>query len=171
LVAFQQVTAELQGGAQVDEAIISANVGATAQEAGGSYQDAIRLSFDDAQRGLKYSLLRITSLMRLSEQDAAELRRLAELAVQELDVTDAANAIVSRASAAPLVVAIANIVANAHGSRRAAACGAIFGVYTAFEIEDRDLAGILGAVAGAVAASTVAFVREEAESTFILRGQ
>jgi hypothetical protein len=150
---------------------ISADVGATAGEAGGSYQHAIRLSFDDAQRGLKYALLRITSLMRLGEQDAAELRRLAELAVQELDVTDVATAIVSRADAAPLAVTVAKILLSAQGSKRAAFCGAIFGIYTAFELEDRDLAGIIGAVAGAVASSTVAFAREQAESNFFLRDQ
>jgi hypothetical protein len=155
----------------VGDATISADVGATAREAGGSYQHAIRLSFDDAQRGLKYALLRITSLMRLGEQDAADLRRLAELAVQELDVTDVATAIVARADAAPLTVAVANILLGAQGSRRAAICGAIFGIYTAFELEDRDLAGIIGAVSGAVAASTVAFAREQAESSFFLRNQ
>ena len=150
------------------EATISADLNTAATEAGGSYDSAIDLSFEDAPNGLKYALRRIAALMRLSEGDEEELRRLVQLAVQEGDVTEAANAITGRADANPVAVAVAKIIAAARGSKRSAACGAIFGVYVAFRL-DSQLAGVIGAVAGAVAASTVAFAHERAEAQFLLR--
>jgi hypothetical protein len=152
----------------VGEATISADLDTAAGEAGGSYERAINLSFEDAANGLKYALRRISSLMRLSERDEEELRQLVDLAVHEGDLTDTAHAITARADAAPVTVALAKIVANARGSKRSAACGALFGVYVAFE-QDNQLAGIIGAAAGAVAASTIEFAQEQAQTLFFLR--
>jgi uncharacterized membrane protein len=152
----------------VGEATISADLDTAATEADGSYDSAIDLSFEDAPNGLKYALKRVAAVMRLSERDEEELRRLVRLAVEELDVRDAANAITGRADANPVAVALAKVVAAARGSKRSAACGAIFGVYVAFRL-DSQLAGVIGAVAGAVAASTVAFADERADVQFLLR--
>jgi hypothetical protein len=147
---------------------ISGDVPTIASSAGAThYHNATDKSFDDARRGLRYVLLRL-SLLGLTEQDRAELGELARLAFQESDVTAAANQIKNRAAASPLAIAIADIVASSRGSQRMAMLGAVLGAYAALHaVGDGSgshiFQGVLGAIAGAVALSTSTFAQNALE--------
>jgi hypothetical protein len=135
------------------------------RDAGSNYGFAIGLSSGDARNGLKYVLLRLSSL-GLTAEDQQELRELARLAFNDLDVKDAAERI-TKTSASPLALAIADIVQNAGGSfenmvsTKMALLGAVFGAYTAIRPgrSDDGSEGVLGAIAGAVAVSTNEFLQ------------
>jgi hypothetical protein len=81
----------------------------TSLDAGVNFDFATGLSFDDARNGLKYVLLRL-SLLGLSAEDQQELRELAKLAFNDLDVKNAAARITNTNTASRLAVAIAEIV-------------------------------------------------------------
>ena len=135
--------------------------------AGSTYRNAIRLSFDDARNGLKYALLRL-SLLGLTDQDRLQLSELARLAYQELDVSKVAIEIRNSETASQLAVAIADIVDNSQGSKKLALCGAVFGAYATLGglsegSSSQILRGVLGAIAGAVAVSTIKFTQDEME--------
>lgn len=135
-------------------------------DAGVNYDFAIGLSFDDARNGLKYVLLRL-SLLGLSAEDQQELRELARLAFNELDLKNVATRITNTNTASPLAVAIADIVQRAgeksasSTSTKMAMLGAVFGAYAVIR-EGRsngESEGVLGAIAGAVAVSTGEFLQ------------
>src|ERR1700730_4760056 len=105
-------------------------------DAGMNYDFATGLSFGDARNGLKYVLLRL-SLLGLSAEDQQELRELAKLAFNDLDVKNAAARITNTNTASRLAVAIAEIVQRAgekiasSTSTKMAMLGAVFGAYAA----------------------------------------
>ena len=155
------------------------------QEAGQLYNSALDLSFEDVGGGLRYALLRL-STQGLTEQDQEELAELGRLAIQELDVEQAANRIRERADARPLAVAIADIVRHATfsgegggTSTKMAMLGAVYGAYAgmAFSPGGDDPRGrsILGAIAGAIATSTNKVLQDTLEARswqgFLERGQ
>jgi hypothetical protein len=152
----------------MENTAISGDVQGIARAADTTYRNATSFSFDDAQNGLKYALLRL-SVLELSEQDRAELRELGGFAFQELEVTRVANQITARETASPLAVTIANIVEQSRrGSKKMAFCGAVFGAYAALGLGSEGkrseiLKGVLGAIAGAVAVTTSQFARDEME--------
>jgi hypothetical protein len=114
----------------------------------------------DTERGLRYSLLRL-ELGGLTVQDRTELLELGRLAIGELNVVRPAAAITGREDASPLAVAIAEVVRDGRGSKKALMLGAVFGAY-AFAItagsgaESAARASIVGAVAGGCALATSA---------------
>jgi hypothetical protein len=137
-----------------------------ALEAGVNYDFATGLSFDDARNGLKYVLLRL-SLLGLSAEDQQELRELARLAFNELDLKNVAARITNTNTASPLAVAIADIVQRAgeksagNTSTKMAMLGAVFGAYAVIRggRSDAGSEAVLGAIAGAVAVSTGEFLQ------------
>ncbi|CCK24499.1 hypothetical protein BN159_0120 [Streptomyces davaonensis JCM 4913] len=127
--------------------------------------------FDDvAQRRLHYHLLRLT-LVGLTREDVDELRGLARLVFDSADVSGQAERIRQRPGSSGLAVAIADIVQSSTDGlpREQALLGAILGAYTmtggsaaaaGLPADFRDTAAVLGAVGGAIAASTSPLVFE-----------
>jgi hypothetical protein len=160
------------------------------QEAGEVYRFAIDFSVEDSARALRYPLLRLSNLLRLPEQEpkkglrgAEELTELGQIVIQGGDVVEAADRIIERQDASPLAVTIASIVrASAFGTedrRRRAMLGAVFGAYGALK-ESTQTGGdphtkavreqetisraVLGAIGGAVAATTYQELQEILEA-------
>src|SRR5262245_45841241 len=96
-----------------------------AREAGNLYVNARRLAFEDARLGLKYMLLRLSTL-GLSDQDQKQLHKLARLVFAGADGAQEVERVGNRKTASPLAVAIANIVASA-SEKKQAMLGAVFG--------------------------------------------
>ena len=149
------------------------------QEAGEVYHSAIHFSVNDATRALRYPLLRLNNLLRLPEQEpmeghraAEELTELGQIVTQGGDVVEVADRIRERPHASPLVVAIASIMRATAGIpedfRRGAMLGAVFGAYTGLESShiggDPHARAVLGAIGGAVAATTYTEVQERLEA-------
>jgi hypothetical protein len=112
-----------------------------------------RQPFEDARRGLRYPLLRL-SLVGLSQRDVKELTELGQAIIQEGDVREAAKRIAERRGASPLAVVIAGIVHNAEKrDEREVMLGAIFGAFAGLESRQMREA-VLGAIGGALASST-----------------
>lgn len=129
-----------------------------------------RIHDDVAQRRLHYHLLRLT-LVGLTQEDIAELRRLAQLVFEDADVSEQADRIRQRPGAGGLAVAIADIVAAAPDGplSRRALLGAVLGAYSmtggssaaaGLSADFRDTAAVMGAVGGAIAATTSELVLE-----------
>jgi hypothetical protein len=142
------------------------------REAGEQFRFAAQFSFEDAgQQRLRYHLLRLTSV-GLTKEDVEELGELGRLAFQESDVTEQATKIKQRADASSLAFAIADILDGAGSgvggpvSLRAVMLGAVLGAYTSVsrvpEV-DQSAVAILGAIGGAVAASTSTFIRDNVD--------
>jgi hypothetical protein len=135
--------------------------------AGEHFQASTQFSFEDAmQRRLRYHLLRLTAV-GLTADDVRDLSELGRLAFQDSDVTEQSTKIKRRAEASPLAFAIADILERAGSASpssvrlRTVMLGAVLGAYTALGDlpgDDRSAAAVLGAVGGAVAASTSAVV-------------
>jgi hypothetical protein len=134
-------------------------------DAGVNYDLATGLTFDDTRNGLKYVLLRLSSLGLIAE-DQQELRELARLAFNNQDVKEVEGRIINT-SASALTVAIASIAQRAgeritgNTSAKMALLGAVFGAYIAISagVSDGGREGVLGAIAGAVAVSTSEFLQ------------
>ncbi len=150
---------------------LSGDAREVSRAAGSTYHSAIDLSLEDGRNGLGYVLLRL-SVLGLTKQDQDQLRELAQRAYQELDVAESASRIRMRESASPLAVAIADIVDDSpQGRKRMAMAGAVFGAYvglvnTRLSGPDdflKTIAGVLGAMAGAIAVSTSTFIQDEME--------
>jgi hypothetical protein len=124
----------------------------------GSFDHDIALFFEDGRLGLKYILLRL-SVAGLTPQDQRNLRDLLATACKDQDVTQSAQRVREAEAVSPLAVAIADIVENARRKKKEAALGAIFGAHGAVG-SGRD--PIESAVAGAVAASAIAFLDDHA---------
>lgn len=136
------------------------------REAGALFRSGSERIFDDvAQRRLRYHLLRLTTV-GLTETDVEDLRELGRLAFEDVDVTDKSTRIKQRADASELAVAIADILEQApvRGSRARVMVGAVLGAYAVvggtaaaadMTRQDRSAAAVLGAVGGALAASTI----------------
>jgi hypothetical protein len=137
--------------------------------AGELFRVAAGFSFEDAEpRRLRYHLLRLT-VVGLAKEDVADLGELGRLAFQGSDVKTQATKIKQRVDASPLAFAIADIVEQAGdvvGGRvdpKAVMLGAVLGAYTslggASDVPESSVA-TLGAIGGAVAASTSTFVAD-----------
>ena len=112
-----------------------------------------RLPFEDARRGLRYPLQRL-SLVGLSQQDMKELTELGQAVIQDGDVREAAKRIGERRGASPLAVVIAGVVHNAEKrDEMEVMLGAIFGAFAGLESR-RMSEAVLGAMGGALAATT-----------------
>ncbi len=139
-----------------------------AGDAGERFHSGDGFAFQDAmQHRLRYHLLRLT-VVGLSQDEVVPLVELARVAFDGGDVTAAAAAIRERPGATPLAAALAAIVERAApggGSRGGLAdvlLGAVVGAYAGVaerSDRDREQAAVLGAVGGAIAASTGPFVR------------
>jgi hypothetical protein len=135
--------------------------------AGGYFRSAAEMSFDDAlQRRFRYHLLRLT-VFGLTDDDVADLGELARLAFENSDPTQQIAKIKQREDVSPLAFAIADIVEQ--GSSRGSVdlsvvlLGAVLGAYTTQSgIADLDSTtiAIVGAIGGAVAASTSTVIRD-----------
>lgn len=133
--------------------------------AGSLYGSGVNRIFDDvAQRRLHYHLLRLT-LVGLSREDIDELRKLAQLVFDGADVSEQTDRIRQHPGSSGLAVAIADIVGGTPDGlpRERALLGAVLGAYTMtggssaaadLPADFRDAAAVLGAVGGAIAAST-----------------
>lgn len=137
------------------------------REAGQHFRSAADLAFEDARsERLRYHLLRLT-VVGLTKDDVQDLGELARLAFQESDVTEHVSKIKQRADASSLAFAIADILERAGSggrgtvSLKAAMFGAVLGAYTSLDDNpdvDKSAVAVLGAVGGAVATSTSAFI-------------
>jgi hypothetical protein len=141
-------------------------------EAGELYRFGIDLSIQDSEFGLRYPLLRLGSLLDLPEQEREELAELGRIVIQDGDVGEIAGRIMERQGASPLAVAIANIVQEARffggGDMRGAMLGAVFGAYAGIDSsqtgDDRAVRAVLGAIGGALAASTYTRLQDMLEA-------
>ncbi|MBI3423088.1 MAG: hypothetical protein HY011_09125 [Acidobacteria bacterium] len=142
-----------------------------AQAAGNQYANAHRLALDDARRGLKYMLLRL-SLLGLSHEEQHQLRQLARLACAgaEAAVLEAAEQIKERPTASPLAVALADIVLAAPGQKEAL-LGALFGAYAGLGRGRNITGGITGAGAGALACATETLLQQPSELQHFLAAE
>lgn len=133
-------------------------MGSTPEEAGPHFNHGMSLFIEDGRLGLKYILLRLEN--ELTEQDRKNLRDLIACACEDKDVNEPADRARKAPSASRLAVAIADIVQNSNSShKKAAALGAIFGAHgTPFGSSRQKF--IEAAVAGAVAASSVAILND-----------
>ena len=140
-----------------------------AHRAGEFFRVAAGLSFEDAEpQRLRYHLLRLT-VVGLTKEDVADLAELGRLAFQDSDVKKQATKIKQRVDASPLAFAIADIVEQAGDvlggrvSTKTVMLGAVLGAYTslggASDVPQSSVA-TLGAIGGAVAVSTNAFVAD-----------
>jgi hypothetical protein len=103
---------------------------ALAGEASDRYNGAMGLFQEDARLGVKYLILRL-ELLGLTNDEIADLRRLAQVVFAGADPSTAAQAILHRPSATPLAVVIANVALGAPAeSKRAALMGAILGAHS-----------------------------------------
>jgi len=150
------------------------------QEAGEVYRFAIDFSVEDSARALRYPLLRLNSeFFRLPEgsttglsPEAEELTELGRILLQGGDGVEIADRIKEGQDASPLAVAIASIVkASALGredSRRGAMLGAVFGAYAGLKSShiggDPHTRAVLGAIGGAVAATTYTELQKSLEA-------
>lgn len=140
--------------------------------AGSICNDTILEASDDAHHGLRYLLLRL-EVAGLKDADREQLGALARLIQEPVDgaaVTKAVEGIKSRTSAAPLAIAIADIVAAAPVARmKMTLLGALFGAYLGVDLpievagfDPQDpTTGVLGAIAGTIAVSTNSILQEE----------
>lgn len=156
-----------------------------------SYRDITETSFGDSENGLRYMVARLsgTVSMGLEGDDRRQLGEIASIAISgQGDLERVAEDIRARESAAhPLLLAVADILqqsGNFGTTRRTAAFGALFGAYLmvgsglglAFNdilkaggysgiLLDDALLPIIGAIAGAVATTSLEFVRNRREDT------
>lgn len=140
-------------------------------EAGEHFRFVAGFTFEDAeQRRLRYHLLRLT-VVGLGHDDVAELGELGRLAFQGSDVTAQVAKVKARAGASPLARAIAGIVGRATefpgpGGAKAVMFGAVLGAYAGLsDVKglDRSVVAVLGAIGGAAASTTSAFVASEVD--------
>jgi hypothetical protein len=140
-------------------------------EASDRFNEGIRLFGEDGEGGLRYILLRL-ELAGLTEQDQRNLGDLVAIACQGQDVMESADRVRKVESASPLAVAIADIVQKADSHRKAAALGAVFGAHGAVGSGGDP---IEAAVAGAVAASSIALIDDRSLGggldQFLVRGR
>jgi hypothetical protein len=122
-----------------------------------TFDGANDLFVEDGSLGLKYVLQRL-ELVGLTEQDRQNLRDLAAAACRDQDVAGPAERVRTAPSAAPLAVAIADIVEHSGGSKKAAVLGAIFGAHGSLMPFGGGRDPIEGAAAGAAVASAIALV-------------
>ncbi|WP_406292077.1 hypothetical protein [Embleya sp. NBC_00896] len=114
-------------------------------------------------RRLRYHLLRLTTV-GLTQVDVEDLGELGRLAFEDVDVIEQSTRIKQRADASALAVAIAEIVeqsARRDGPRARVMVGAVLGAYAALHDipqENESTVAVLGAVGGALAASTMPVV-------------
>ena len=142
------------------------------EEAGEVYRLAFNFSGQDSARGLRYSLIRLGSLLDIPGRDMEELSELGRTVIQEGDVGEVADRIRERRGTSPLAVAIASIVRNAklsNGDPRAAMLGAVFGAYAGLETsqiigQNPRANAILGAIGGALSATTNTRLQEILEA-------
>ncbi len=133
--------------------------------AGENFGLAAQMSVEDAmQRRLRYHLLRLT-VFGLHQDEIEDLGELGRLSFGESDVTGQTTKIKERAGASSLAFAIADMVERAGGavSRRGVFTGAVLGAYAAVgDVRDMDqtAVAILGAIGGAIAASTSSFIAD-----------
>ncbi|MCL5996218.1 MAG: hypothetical protein M1546_09185 [Chloroflexi bacterium] len=109
------------------------------------------------------------SVLGLTTEDQAELKELVRRVTQNMDVAEVANKIVNRQTASPVAAAIAALVLQGRGSKKAILLGALFGAYatldTLNQADSNALQNTLQAVsAGAVAAATIQFTQEQSET-------
>lgn len=137
--------------------------------AGENFGLAAQMSFEDAmQRRLRYHLLRLTAV-GLHRDEVEDLGELGRLSFGESDVTGQTTKIKERPGASSLAFAIADMVERADGgaggavSRRGVFTGAVLGAYAALgDVRDIDqtAVAVLGAIGGAIAASTSTFIAD-----------
>jgi hypothetical protein len=129
------------------------------QEAGTRYARAISLGHEDLQlRAVKYLLLRLT-VGGLNSEDVDRLRPLARAAFFEEDVTAEVNEVRKSKKSSPLALALADVVAEAKGSKRMAMLGAVLGAHAALGARvdqgaQHGLAEMQGAIVGAAVFET-----------------
>ena len=140
--------------------------GQNVKEAGIAFESSAALAAGDARNGLKYVLLRLSTL-GLSAKEQEQLRELGRRVLEGADVTQVGDRIKTNQSASPLAVAIVDIVQISFNKisfdesstvpKKAALLGAVFGAYAAVPTGDPNEA-VLSAIAGAVALSTNALL-------------
>jgi hypothetical protein len=136
---------------------ITDNVQRILRDAASDYSVGTDLALEDAQNGARYALLRLRSLVGLTEQDREQLGELARLVFEDeesAEVRELANQVKTREAASPLAIVIADIVLNSGSKtgRKQAMLGATFGAYAALRSRSVEYACI-GAIAGAIAVS------------------
>ena len=153
------------------QTMISGDIQAIVQAAGFEAEGTADFSHRDGRTGGLRYLLRRLSLLGLTKSDEEQLRELGRLTFHDLDTTEVANQITNDASASPLAVAIAGIVRSSRAQRKKwVMLGAVSGAYLGVSgpaTDNEKLMGILGAIGGAVAASTI----EVFQSTEHLRSE
>lgn len=139
------------------------------REAGELVRSAGALILEDAmQQRLHYHLVRLT-VVGLSNEDVKDLGELGRLSFQGFagDVPEQVTKIKQRPGASPLAFALAEIVeqaasgSNASVSLKTVMLGAVLGAYAALAgiaTDDQPAVAVVGAIVGAVAASTSAIV-------------
>jgi hypothetical protein len=133
---------------------------AFAQNAAQLCSSAISLNREDARLGLKYLLLRLTTV-GLKSEEVAELQKLGIAVFKKSDIKQAIQS-VRRASASPLAVAIANVVEGAPADQRQSVLmGAVLSAHAAHHVGERrpDLV-LCAAVNGAATAQTTILTQE-----------
>jgi hypothetical protein len=135
------------------------------REARERFRSAAALSLEDAmQQRLQYHLVRLT-VVGLSNEEVKDLGELGRLSFQGFagDVPEQVTKIKQRPSTSPLAFALADILeqaasgSNASFSLKTVMLGAVLGAYAALAgiaTDDQAAVAVVGAVAGAVAAST-----------------
>jgi hypothetical protein len=133
---------------------------AFAQNAAQLADSAISLSREDAHLGLKYLLLRLTTV-GLKTEEVPELQKLGIAIFKKADIAEAIKKI-QHPSASPLAVAFANVVQRVPADQRQVVfMGAVLSAHAAHNVGDRraDLV-LFAAVNGAATVQTTALVQE-----------
>jgi hypothetical protein len=121
---------------------------------------AISLNREDARLGLKYLLLRLTTV-GLKSEEVTELQKLGIAVFKKSDISRAIRNI-RQASASPLAVAIANVVEGVPADQRQAVfLGAVLSAHAAHNVGERrsDLV-LFAAVNGAATVQTTILTQE-----------
>jgi len=132
-----------------------------AQQAAVLCQRAIERNREDAHLGLKYILLRLTTV-GLTMDDVNELQKLAVGLFEKDDIAPLVKKIVHHKSASPLAVAIANAVeATPEAQRQDVFLGAVLSAHAAHDVSERDAGSVLfAAVNGAATIRTTALTQQ-----------
>jgi hypothetical protein len=138
-----------------------ADSAAFAQKAADLCHRALERNREDARLGLKYILLRLTTV-GLTTEDVGELQKLAVAVFDKTDIAPAVKKIGQHKSASPLAVAIANVVAAVpEAQRQDVLLGAVLSAHAAHDVSERDAALVLfAAVNGAATVQTHALTQE-----------
>lgn len=131
-----------------------------AQNAAQLCSSAISLNREDARLGLKYILLRLTTV-GLKNEEVSELQKLGIAVFKKSDINQAIQNI-RQPSASALAVAIANVVEGVPADQRQSVfLGAVLGAHAAHNVGERrsDLV-LFAAVNGAATVQTTSLTLE-----------